>query len=260
MTGITPQAQPEPVALFISDLHLHPSCPKTAQAFHAFLRGPARQTQQLFLLGDIFESWAGDDDLATPWNREICDAIRAVSDAGVEIGWIGGNRDFLVGKKFAREAGFSLLADPHVVTLAGQRIVLTHGDALCTDDVGYMAFRAKVRNTLAQKLFLAMPLSKRKSIIEGMRSDSVAAQKAKTSAIMDVNAGAVDELFAQTGAEVMIHGHTHRPARHDLADGKRTRHVLTDWDADSKPERGGWLALFSDGTLRRFDIKGRMVT
>ncbi|MEA5097020.1 MAG: UDP-2,3-diacylglucosamine diphosphatase [Burkholderiaceae bacterium] len=260
MAAIAPQAQPAPVALFVSDLHLHPSNPKTEQAFRDFLRQPARQAQHLFLLGDMFESWAGDDDLATPWNRSIADAIRAVSDAGVQIGLISGNRDFLIGKKFAQTAGFSLLPDPHVVTLSDQRIVLTHGDALCTDDVGYMAFRAKVRNPLAQKLFLAMPLSKRKAIIEGMRSDSVTAQKAKTNAIMDVNKGAVDALFEQTNASIMVHGHTHRPARHDSADGKRVRYVLTDWDCECKPERGGWMALYANGTFRRFDIKGRMVT
>lgn len=261
MTAIPSEAQPAaPVALFISDLHLHPSNPKTEQAFLSFMQRQARQVQQLYLLGDIFDSWAGDDDLATPWNNSIAAAIRAVSDAGVEISWISGNRDFLVGKKFAQAAGFSLLPDPHVVTLGEQRIVLTHGDALCTDDVAYMAFRAKVRNTLAQKLFLAMPLSKRKTIIEGMRSDSVTAQKAKTNAIMDVNQEAINALFEQTGASIMIHGHTHRPARHDDTSGKRTRYVLTDWDCECKPERGGWLALYANGSLRRFDIKGRMVT
>ena len=260
MPAITQQAQPKPVALFISDLHLQPSTPRTEQAFLAFLRRQARQTPKLFLLGDVFETWAGDDDLATSWNQAITDALRAVSDAGVEIGWISGNRDFLVGDSFAQAAGITLLPDPYVITLAGLRIVLTHGDALCTDDVGYMAFRAQVRQPEAQKQFLAMPLAQRKAIIDGMRRDSIAAQKNKSLAIMDVNDGAVAALFEQTGTAVMIHGHTHRPARHDSGDSKHVRHVLTDWDADGKPERGGWLAQYADGTLRRFDIKGRMVT
>jgi UDP-2,3-diacylglucosamine hydrolase len=250
-----------PVALFISDLHLQASLPRTAQAFLAFLERHALRAQRLYLLGDIFEYWAGDDDLDTPFNRDIVAAIRAVADAGVQVFWIAGNRDFLVSDDFAKAAGLTLLSDPHVVTLAGLRLTLAHGDAQCTDDADYMAFRAQVRNPAWQQTFLAMPLAQRKAIIEGLRQGSQAAQKQKSSEIMDVNPQAIAQLFAATGSALLIHGHTHRPARHVSQDatGAKVRYVLPDWEIDATPARGGWIALDDDGALHRFDHRGSLL-
>lgn len=256
----TAQAQPETVALFVSDLHLSPSHPRTTEAFINFLQRRAPQVRQLYLLGDVFEAWIGDDDLANDWNRSVANAIRALSDAGTQVFWMNGNRDLLIGQQFAKEAGCTLLPDPYVLDLADIRIALAHGDAQCTDDEAYMTYRNKVRQPLVQKLFLAMPISWRRRIITGMRSKSSQTKQTKTAAMMDVNQAAIDELFNSTGASVLIHGHTHLPQRHDSDDGNRRRYVLTDWDCETKPERGGWVALYSDGSLRHFDIQGRMVT
>lgn len=252
------EAQSETVALFVSDVHLHDSLPGTTQAFIDFLGRYARNTQRLYLLGDLFEYWAGDDDLETPYHLRIAQAIRQVSDAGVAVFWIAGNRDFLVGPTFARKAALTMLNDPHVEDIAGSRIVLAHGDAQCTDDHAYMAFRAQVRQSEWQAQFLAQPLSRRKAIIEGMRTGSREAQRTKSYEIMDVNPEAVRALFDTTGATVMIHGHTHRPATHETrSDGKTyTRHVLPDWDCDTGTPRGGWLALSSTGDAKWFDVDG----
>jgi UDP-2,3-diacylglucosamine hydrolase len=256
-----PDAIPDPVAFFISDLHLQASLPLTTQAFLNFLTQHALRAQQLYLLGDIFEYWAGDDDLETPFNRSIVDAIAALSKAGVEVFWIAGNRDFLVSNAFAQAAGLTLLNDPHVVMLAGQRLTLAHGDAQCTDDTDYMAFRAQVRNPAWQSTFLALPLAQRKAIIEGLRQGSQAAQKQKSSEIMDVNPRAIAQLFADTGSALLIHGHTHRPARHVYQDatGVKVRYVLPDWEIDTVPARGGWIALGKDGVLRRFGYQGQLL-
>lgn len=251
-------AQPKPVALFISDLHLQDGLLHTTQAFFAFLRDHAIRAQQLYLLGDVFEYWAGDDDIATPYNRQVVDAIRHISDAGVDVFWMAGNRDFLAGSDFAQAAGATILPDPFVAMIAGRRLVLTHGDAQCTDDVSYMAFRAQVRQPAWQQAFLAMPLPKRKEIINGMRDASRQAQRVKSSDIMDVNAIAIASLFDATGAATIIHGHTHRPARHAYRenDVDRIRYVLPDWDCDDEPKRGGWIAIDDDGTIRRYGVDG----
>jgi UDP-2,3-diacylglucosamine hydrolase len=251
------EAQPEAVALFVSDVHLQASLPRTTAAFIALLRQRAMRVRQLYLLGDLFEYWAGDDDIATPYHRHIVDAIRAVSDAGVAVYWIAGNRDFLVGDSFAQATGAMLLEEPFVTTIAGHRIVLAHGDAQCTDDLPYMAFRAQVREPQWQRQFLAMPLAQRKAIIEGLRNDSREAQRSKSYEIMDVNAGAIAALFDATDASVMIHGHTHRPARHEHGahGNRRMRYVLPDWDCDAEPPRGGWLEIDALGDIRRCDIR-----
>lgn len=254
------KAQPETVALFVSDLHLHTSLPRTTAAFADFLQNQAQHAQQLYLLGDIFEYWAGDDDCADPYNQEVIDAIRAVSDAGVAVYWIAGNRDFLVGDVFAREAGLTRLDDPSIVTIAGQKIVLVHGDAQCTDDEAYMTFRTQVRQPAWQHHFLAMPLAQRKTIIAGLRSGSRAAQRDKSDAIMDVNADAIARVFDASNTNLMIHGHTHRPAKHidHDSDGNhtRTRYVLPDWDCDTGVRRGGWIAMTADGQIIRADLDG----
>lgn len=249
--------QARPVAYFISDLHLQESHPRTAAAFFQFLAGPAPQAQQLYLLGDLFEYWAGDDDLVSPFNRAVADALRALADSGVAVFWIAGNRDFLVGADFAAAAGLTLLAEPHVTTIAGTRVALVHGDAECTDDDAYMAFRAQVRDRAWQQQFLAMPLSQRKAIVAGLREGSRDAHAGKSMAIMDVTPAAIDALHAATGSATIIHGHTHRPALHrDDARG-RTRYVLPDWELDGATARGGWIAIDSEGAIGRFDWDGK---
>jgi len=240
------------LALFISDLHLQESHPRTLDAFFRFLEEHARHTRQLYLLGDIFEYWAGDDDLDTPFNARIIGALRSLADSSVALFWMAGNRDFLVGQGFADAAGLTLLQEPHVVDVKGQRIALVHGDAECTLDTKYMAFRAMVRQPAWQAQFLAMPLSQRKAIIAGMREGSREAHTTKSYEIMDVTPDAVEAVFDATGAGVLIHGHTHRPALH--RHGERLRYVLPDWELDAEPPRGGWIAVEEDGALTRHAI------
>jgi UDP-2,3-diacylglucosamine hydrolase len=237
------------LALFISDLHLQASHPRTADAFLRFLAERAVHADALYLLGDIFEYWAGDDDLADPFNRSIADALRRVSDAGTAVYWMGGNRDFLAGAGLADAAGLTLLAEPHVIDFAGTRVVLVHGDAQCTGDEKYMAFRAQVRDPAWQAQFLAMPLAQRKAIIAGLREGSRAAHSEKTYEIMDVTPAAIADLHSSSGADTIIHGHTHRPALH--TDGARRRYVLPDWELDEEPVRGGWIAVDADGVITR---------
>jgi UDP-2,3-diacylglucosamine hydrolase len=242
------------LALFISDLHLQPSHPHTCAAFFQFLQERAMAARELYLLGDLFEYWAGDDDLSDPFHLQIAQAIRAVSDAGVAVYWIAGNRDFLVGEAFAAAAGLNLLAEPHVAEIGGHRITLVHGDAQCTDDLKYMAFRTQVRDPAWQAQFLALPLPQRKAIIAGMREGSRAAHTTKSYELMDVTPAAVGALYAATGSDIIIHGHTHRPALH--IDGAKRRYVLPDWEPDAEPPRGGWIAVTSDGTITRYDLDG----
>jgi UDP-2,3-diacylglucosamine hydrolase len=240
------------VALFISDLHLQQSHPRTAAAFLRFLADQACSARALYLLGDLFEYWAGDDDQGTLFHQTIIRAIRAVSDAGVAVYWIAGNRDFLVGARFAEAAGLILLAEPHVFEIAGQRIALVHGDAQCTADLGYMAFRAQVRDPAWQQQFLSLPLGQRQAIIAGLREGSREAHGGKTMDIMDVTPQAIEALHAATAADIVIHGHTHRPALHRA--GKLLRYVLPDWELDAEPTRGGWIAIDGNGAITRHSI------
>lgn len=251
-------ATTDTVAIFVSDVHLNPAQPRTLAAFFTFLQQYASKTQYLFLLGDLFEYWAGDDDIPDPCNHSVVKALRAVSQSGVKLFWLPGNRDFLVGASFARATGATLLAEPHVQELAGRTFCLIHGDAECTDDTAYMAFRARVRAPAWQQQFLTMPLSQRKTIIEGMRQGSREQQKLNSMQIMDVNAQAIAARFAATGCATLIHGHTHRPALHHYP-GQLTRHVLPDWDADSEPARGGFIALGHDGVLRHLGLHGELL-
>jgi UDP-2,3-diacylglucosamine hydrolase len=247
------------LALFISDLHLQESHPRTAEAFFRFLAERAMNAEALYLLGDIFEYWAGDDDLATPFHQRVLDALRNVSAAGVAVYWMAGNRDFLVGQDFARAAGLTLLQEPHVATIGIETVALVHGDAECTGDLNYMAFRAQVRERAWQQQFLAMPLAQRKAIIAGLREGSRQAQGEKSYEIMDVSPDAVAALHAATGAGVIIHGHTHRPALHqDPATGRR-RYVLPDWELDTEPARGGWIAIDAQGRITRHGLDGQLL-
>jgi UDP-2,3-diacylglucosamine hydrolase len=260
MSSTLKEAQSKPIALFVSDVHLQERMLRTTEAFLRFLGSHASQARRLYILGDLFEYWAGDDDIETEYHRRVINAIRAVSDAGIEVFWIGGNRDFLIGPAFAAAARLKLLPDPTSLELGGLRIVLAHGDEQCTDDLDYMAFRAQVRQPEWQQQFLNMPLAQRKAIIEGLRSGSKEAQRGKSYEIMDVNAAAIADLFTRTSANVMIHGHTHRPGCHqyDGTEGRK-RYVLPDWDCDIEPHRGGWLVLDEDGGLSFRDIDGNTV-
>ena len=250
-------ARPETIALFVSDLHLQDSSPATTSLFLNFLERHAVHARQLYLLGDLFEYWAGDDDIDTPYIRRIVDALHATGSAGVQLFWMAGNRDFLVGEVFARAVGMVRLTDPHVTQVAGIRMALAHGDAQCTDDQDYQAFRAQVRSPQWQQVFLARPLDERKAIIDSMRAGSRDAQREKSMDIMDVNQGAIDALFAGTGAGVLIHGHTHRPALH--YHGQLLRYVLPDWDGDTVPPRGGWIAVDAEGAIHRYDARGTLL-
>jgi UDP-2,3-diacylglucosamine hydrolase len=246
-----------PLALFISDLHLQESHPRTAEAFFRFLAEHAAHAQQLYLLGDIFEYWAGDDDLDAPFNARVVQALRQLSDDGVAVFWMAGNRDFLAGAAFARTAGLTLLAEPHVALLGGHRIALVHGDAECTLDTKYMEFRGMVRESAWQAQFLALPLAQRKQIIAGLREGSREAHTAKRYEIMDVTPAAIEAVFAATGASLLIHGHTHRPALH--RHGDKSRYVLPDWELDGETARGGWIAVGDDGAVTRHAFDGSLL-
>ncbi len=230
--------------------------PKTTAAFLLFLKDHAARTEQLFLLGDIFEYWAGDDDLDSAYPRQIVDALSAVSELGVKTFWMAGNRDFLVGNDFACAARATRLDDPHTFDFANQRYMLSHGDQFCTDDQAYQIFRAQVRQAAWQARFLAQPLNERKNMIADMRQKSRLHQQ-QSPMIMDVNRDAVSESVGAHRADILIHGHTHRPARH--AGALFSRYVLSDWDFDHKPVRGDWLALMTNGELKRHHAPDELV-
>lgn len=245
------------LALFVSDLHLQAAHPRTAEAFFRFLAERAVYADQLYLLGDIFEYWAGDDDLADPFHQSVVKALCTLAERGTAIYWMAGNRDFLVGEAFARAARLTRLPEPHLLQIGGHTIALVHGDAQCTADLNYMAFRAQVREPAWQQQFLAMPLTQRKAIIAGLREGSRSAQSEKSYEIMDVAQDAVAELHAASGADVIIHGHTHRPALHDDPATGRRRYVLPDWELDAEPPRGGWIAIDHAGRISRHGLDGQ---
>lgn len=217
-------------ALFISDLHLDATAPSALQPFLRFLSGEATAANRLYVLGDLFEAWVGDDDTAEP-GPTVASALRGLSDRGTWIGLLHGNRDFLLGKDFCRRAGAHLLPDPSLVELHGHRALVTHGDQLCTDDVDYQDFRARVRNPEWQRRFLAQDLDVRRAFAVRARDASRASQRGKPTEILDANQHAIDAEMRGAGVEMMIHGHTHRPGIHRfLLDGvSRTRIVLGAW-------------------------------
>ena len=221
------------VTLFIADLHLCTEEPAITAGFLRFLAGEARKADALYILGDLFESWIGDDD-PNPLHAQIAAAIKALVDAGVPCHFIHGNRDFLLGKRFARQSGMQLLPEEKVLDLYGKRVLIMHGDTLCTDDTGYQAFRAKVHQPWLQRLFLALPLFIRQRIAARMRAGSQSANSAKSMAIMDVNPQAVSDALTRHRVQHLIHGHTHRPAVHSLnANGQPAfRYVLGAWHSE----------------------------
>lgn len=230
--------------VFISDLHLLAERPATTGLFLDFLDSTAHRAESLYILGDLFEYWAGDDDLDEPFNAQICAALRRFADSGVRLFFLHGNRDFLIGAEFARASGATLLADPVVMDVVGQPTLLLHGDTLCTDDIAYQRFREQVRDPQWQRHFLALPLAVRKQKIAEVREFSEAQKQVKAAEIMDVNDEAVAEAFRRHGYARMIHGHTHRPAAHrHRVDGRDCeRWVLSDWY-----DGGGYLVCDGEG-------------
>ena len=216
--------------LFISDLHLEPDRPAMTALFLDFLRQGARQADALYILGDLFEAWVGDDDDAE-LGYVVAEALRALSDSGVPLFFIHGNRDFLLGPRFAAAGGIQLLPETVVIELAGEPILLMHGDTLCTDDVDYQSFRARVRDPAWWAHTLALPLAQRRILAGQLRETSQQATQQKAADITDVNPAAVDTALRAFGVHHLIHGHTHRPAVHQWTlDGRPARRtVLGDW-------------------------------
>jgi len=217
--------------LFISDLHLDDSRPRITDLFEAFLAGDeVRRADALYILGDLFEAWVGDDDDAELPAR-IAHAIRALREAGVPVYFMHGNRDFLLGEAFAERAGMTLLDDPTVHELHGTPTLLMHGDLLCTDDTVYQKVRADVRRAEWKQQVLAMPLQARRDFAAKSRAESQAHTGNAGEMIMDVNQDAVAKAMREAGVTRMIHGHTHRPAVHDfeLDGAPAQRIVLGDW-------------------------------
>lgn len=241
-----------------SDLHLGPATPATSEAFLAFLQAAEEEAAALLLPGDIFDAWIGDDVIraAPPWLATALTALRAT--AGRIPVWLGrGNRDFLIGEELAAAVGARLLPEPALLQTDYGDVLLTHGDEFCTDDAAYQQFRQMVRNPQWQAAFLAKTIPERLAMAQQARGESQMANQSKSMEIMDVNAAAVEQAFRDSGVALMVHGHTHRPARHVLeVDGsKRERWVLPDWDCDHvSPPRGGWLVIDRDG-LQFYDLE-----
>ncbi|WP_313487932.1 UDP-2,3-diacylglucosamine diphosphatase [Stutzerimonas kunmingensis] len=217
--------------LLISDLHLEEERPDITRAFLHFLATRARQAEALYILGDFFEVWIGDDAM-TPFQQSIADALRALSERGTRIYLMHGNRDFMLGKGFCRAAGCTLLGDPSVVELGGERVLLMHGDSLCTRDEGYMRLRRLLRNPLSLFILRNLPLSTRRKLARKLRNKSRTQTRMKASDIIDVTPELIPRVLAEHGVRTLIHGHTHRPATHELeVDGRPARRiVLGDWD------------------------------
>jgi len=216
--------------LFISDLHLDAARPHIVELFTQFVAGDARQAEALYILGDLFESWIGDDD-DSPLALQVARSLHALKQSGVPVFFMHGNRDFLLGQNYAHRAGMTLLDDPTVVEFNGERTLLMHGDTLCTDDGAYQEFRAVVRNPDWQRQFRARSLSERHAFAAQARAESVKHTAGAKPEIMDVNQAAVLAAMRKHGVRTLIHGHTHRPATHRFeVDGQAAeRIVLGDW-------------------------------
>lgn len=220
----------------ISDLHLSAQRPAVTQAFLHWLKAEVAHAEALYILGDFFEVWVGDDVLKDPQQGAeflpVVQALRTLSDSGVKLYFMHGNRDFLIGDDFANASGLQLLADPTLIKMGNKRILLSHGDALCTDDTAYQQFRSQVRSPQWQHGFLAQPLAERIVFAEQARSQSAQNKVMQSIDIMDVNQSAVEQLLNEFEyPEVLLHGHTHRPGMHTIVfdDHKCERWVLGDW-------------------------------
>ena len=232
---------------FISDLHLQPSEPQTVEAWRDYLARSVADA--IFMLGDLFEVWVGDDALDDPgsFESQTCALLQAASRQRA-LFFLRGNRDFLIGPGFARHTGATLLHDPTVLVWQGQRLLLSHGDALCLDDVDYQRFRVQARSAQWQEHFLAQPLAQRRAQARGIRAESEA-RKQSGAVYADVDGPAAIAWLQAARATTLVHGHTHRPAEHPLAPDVR-RVVLSDWDAAAQPPRADVLRLTPQGLER----------
>jgi UDP-2,3-diacylglucosamine hydrolase len=235
--------------LFISDLHLSPAIPHTVAGFERFIARTANEARAVYILGDLFEYWIGDDMLATPFAQQVAATLRSLSQRGIALYLMQGNRDFLLGRRFAEAASGTLLPDPYVLEAFGRSVVLAHGDALCTADAAYQRFRRISHSRAGRCFFLSWPLRWRLALAERMRNKSHTTWTSERMAIADVTADAVAGLFRSSGTVTMIHGHTHLPALHrPIVDGTPAeRWVIPDWDLDHGKPRGGYLKLDSHG-------------
>lgn len=233
---------------FLSDLHLSPSTPKTLAALRRHLHDTPADA--VFLLGDIFEVWIGDDARLEEGFEAACLALLREAAGIRPLFFMAGNRDFLLGDAMARDAGLRLLPDPLVLQACGQRLLLSHGDALCLDDQAYQRFRAQVRDPDWQEQFLTQPLEARRTIGRQMREASERAKRQQSPELWaDVDADAARDWLGLAQCQVLLHGHTHRPAVHDLGAGM-SRWVLSDWDLEGAPPRGDVLRLSTSGLQR----------
>lgn len=240
-------------ARFVSDLHLTAEHSVVTERFAAFLANTARaKVDALFILGDLFEYWIGDDDLADPFNARIASLLRQLANSGTHLFFIAGNRDFLLGDDFFRISGLQRLGDTTIVGVGNTAILLLHGDTLCTDDLPYQEFRRQVRSSAWQRDFLARPLAERRAEAAALRQRSIDAVQIKPQEIMDVNAEAVRAALRSSGCARLIHGHTHRPGCEHIAlpDGNTAeRWVLSDWGTG----RGDALEITAQD-IRRIDL------
>lgn len=230
--------------LFISDLHLSAERPHINRHFFDFVDDTAAQVDALYVLGDLFDYWIGDDDSDDPLSAAVERALRSLTQTGVKLFLMQGNRDLLIGEAFAERCGARLITDPTLFDLYGTRTLLMHGDTLCTEDIEYQTFRAFARDPGNQQKFLAQPLAARRQQMYDMRARSERSKQEKASEIMDVSSTAVEQTLRAHDYPRLIHGHTHRPARHvHLVDGRRCeRWVLNDWY-----QRGGYLRCNATG-------------
>jgi UDP-2,3-diacylglucosamine hydrolase len=232
---------------FISDLHLQPDHPRTVEAFADHLR--CTPADAVFILGDLFDVWVGDDSRHAGFEAEITDALQQAASLR-SVAFMAGNRDFLVGVAMLRDCGVMALADPTVLVACGERLLLTHGDALCLEDTAYQQFRAEVRTAHWREAFLARPLAERREVAAKMREASKRHQRdQKPENWADLDIGTTVQWMHEAGTPVMVHGHTHRPGTQELAPGF-TRAVLSDWDLDTGPARAEVLRLSLHGLER----------
>jgi UDP-2,3-diacylglucosamine hydrolase len=232
-------------SLLISDLHLCDSRPHITQAFVLFCQRTASKAERLYILGDLFEYWPGDDAIAIGFQQTAINAIKTLGDHGVTVFFMAGNRDFLLGEVFASLTNVTILSDPNSLNLYGYSVLLSHGDALCTDDIAYQTFRREVRNVDWQANFLSQPITARIAYIEQLRAQSTLEKSTKSMQIMDVNPEAVNQLLRNHHyPSLLIHGHTHRPNTHQITidDHLTTRVVLGDWY-----EQGSYLRIDQTG-------------
>ncbi len=230
------------ITYFIADLHLSENRPDISACFLRFLESDAVQAEKLYILGDLFEAWVGDDD-DSPFLKTIAYALTKLSQSGTIIYYIHGNRDFLIGKRYAKQASMQLLPEVDTIDLYGQKVVIMHGDSLCTRDIDYQVFRKKSRSWWWQTAIKSLPLFIRKKIAADYRKKSAAATAIKSQEIMDVTESEVTECLQKYQSQLLIHGHTHRPAIHQVsANGEKAqRIVLGDWY-----EQGAWLKVTPD--------------